>query len=177
MRTFLALASLLLLLQGCVPTKPSGPRFGQAPNPPASDTLATVYVYYLGGANKTVSFLVNGKTIFSGAPLTYSWIQLAPGPHTFKAEVGFWGSDLAASGKGSTFNDPAQQKLTLEAGKTYYLEYSTEGEISNEASHFVLGVGVVGPEYTEFSNKLAPVTEEQGRWNMRPMYYVPGASR
>lgn len=157
-----------VLLHGCAS---DGPRLAEAPKPPATDQLATVYLYYLGGAGSRIGFQVDQKALFSAEPVSFSWVQVPPGRHSFRAQVGFMQRDLAAPGD-STHNQPAELTLDLAAGQTYYLELATEGEMSRTDEHFILGVGIVGPQYTEHSKQLIVVDAEVAQWNLRPMTYV-----
>jgi len=160
-----------LLLHGCTSLASQGPRFADAPVPPASRELATVYLAYLGGPESDMTFYTDGGTLFSARPASFSWVQLTPGRHTFRAEVGFMQQDLLAP-PGSTYNRPARITIDLEAGRSYYLEFSTEGEMTRTDEHFIYGVGIVGPEYTERDKRFTLVDEEVGQWNLRPLIYV-----
>lgn len=166
---FIVLSSALFL-QGCV-TRSDGPKLSDAPKPPASSELATVYIYYLGGPETEISFYVNEKTLFRANPVSFTWVQLQPGKHTFSAQVGFWGYNLAASSE-STENKPTQKSFTLKPGEKYYLEFSTSGEMTRTQEHFIYGVGIVGPEYTEYGKQIMEVEEDVALWNMKAMDYI-----
>ncbi len=81
-----ALACAAALLLGCTTTTYS-PSFVDAPKPPASSGLATVYIYRIGNWNQNhgnTRLLINGKKAATLKQDDYTWMQLEPGEYTFE---------------------------------------------------------------------------------------------
>lgn len=172
MHRLVVIFSVFILLQGCLSIRPDQPTFSNAPTPQKTDDLATVYMHFDDAPGSRIAFYVDERHYFNALWNTYSWVQVKPGNHIFKAQVGFWDMDLAASAKESTANKPVSTEVTLEAGKTYYMELTTSGAITGTSASYAAGVYSVEPQYTEFGKTLELVNEERGLATLRRSVYI-----
>jgi len=102
----------LMLLMGCA----MGPKFTQAP--PAPEGKCTVYLMRSKGPGDwwPTTFFMNDVKVVSLQDKAYSWIHLDPG--RYKVSAGWMvGKSLNLGGD---FN--------IEAGGTYYIEYTNDFE-------------------------------------------------
>lgn len=113
-----AAAAFAIALVGCATT---GDAYQAAP--PAPEGQAVVYVFRgripIGGGWPT-NFTIDGKAVVSLYDKGYTWAHLKQGPHRFAA--------------GNMFQDGLKLTLDIEAGKTYYLEYTQE-HVGTEYRH------------------------------------------
>lgn len=176
MKKLVAVLIVSLALSGCLVIRPDTPSYSNAPKPPVTANQATVYTYYHGQPGARIGFTINGKPYFEAYWDTYSWVQLSPGPYTFKAQPGFWDLDLAASAKKSTANQPVETTLNLEAGKTYYLELSERGAFTGTSMSMIGTTPVFEPQYTEYGKSLVLVAPEQGEKTLKHGVYIKAIS-
>lgn len=117
----IALWSLIGILAGCALWNPP---YQPAPPPPAGNAL--VYFYrasLISGHVWDTTFTVDGKRVVELNDKEYSWVHLPAGTHQIAAK--------AHRGKA------LQVTQTLEAGKTYYVEFYQEIVSKNRVRNVV----------------------------------------
>ncbi|MGH1430639.1 MAG: hypothetical protein ACRBB4_05925 [Neptuniibacter sp.] len=176
MKKLVAIIIFSMTLSGCLVIRPDTPSYSNAPKPPVSSNLATVYTYYHSRPGGRIAFTIDEESYFEAYWDTYSWVQLKPGSYIFKAQPGFWDLDLAASAKNSTANQPAKTTINVEAGKTYYLELSERGAFTGTSMSMIGTTPVFEPEYKEFGKHLVLVDPEQGERTLARGVYIKASS-
>ena len=129
-------------LQGCGPTKPAGPYHADAPKPPESTSLATIFLIFNSYSNERVDFLINDKHYFSASMNHYSWIQIEPGKHEIKA--------VDSVSDRSFFGGSAKQEhiftKQFDAGEKYYISLNTQRKPTGKQ------IGLITPYYVEITD-------------------------
>ena len=119
-------AALILVTVGACSIRPDGPTYYFAPKPPESSELSTIYLMRLGyeqNAGGRTWFYVDDASIFNSYERSYSWVQVPPGKHTIKVQVGFWDYDLNIAKPNNPNNKALFLLIQTEPGKTYYVRY------------------------------------------------------
>ena len=166
---YLYMFFLVFILQGCGPTLPSGPYHADAPKPPESKKLATIYIIFDAYGGEKIDFFVNEQHYFTALMNHYSWIQLEPGEHEIKAIDGL--------GESSFFNGDAGKEFVFrkyfDAGKKYYISLSTQRRPTGKQ------LGLVTPLYVQIvdgfdqSRKYKELPPERADELMHFNVYVP----
>lgn len=124
----IVLPAVFIFFSGCSVVPVSGSEFGSIVKPIVNPEKATVFLYRRGRgpvvAFGAVDITMDGKPIFGLKDTGFTWLYIEPGLHSFKAE---WPYIEKPRFEEAQF-DPKLLMITLQAGKTYYVNYRIEQE-------------------------------------------------
>jgi Protein of unknown function (DUF2846) len=121
---------MILIVAGCASTQPPGKPFSEIVKPSADKDQALVYIYRVGqNSPVTMGFVkiyINDGFVFNVADHGFTWITVKPGLYKFEAS---WPWPKPRSRQMPFDNRDKVVSVELEAGKTYFVNYSTRQDM------------------------------------------------
>lgn len=173
MRRFFWLV-ILIILAGCALPRFKGDDFRDVARAPVSPEKATVYVYRVGQGTPVrhgaVMIYVDGQKVFHVRNKGFTWFQIAPGAHQFKAEWPWNEKPLFEEGH----FDERFLTVNLAAGKTHFINYKIQHD--TKPIGFAESMSLLGKAMTKshvLSVKLVVEEEAEAFNNLESCGFQP----